>query len=70
MTTGSLCLTEILKSWKSCSSNSDASQTRRLDQRLGRGLAVLREQPRVERPGVDADPDGDAGVLGGLRDLA
>ena len=27
MTTGSLCFTEILKSWKSCSSNSDASQT-------------------------------------------
>src|SRR3954453_23710723 len=27
MTTGSLCLTEILKSWKSCSSNRDASQT-------------------------------------------
>src|SRR5659263_183944 len=27
MITGSLCLTEILKSWKSCSSNSDASQT-------------------------------------------
>src|SRR5919107_955719 len=27
MTTGSLCLTEILKSWKSCSSNSEASQT-------------------------------------------
>ena len=27
MMTGSLCLTEILKSWKSCSSNSDASQT-------------------------------------------
>ncbi len=27
MTTGSLCLTEILKSWKSCSSKSDASQT-------------------------------------------
>ena len=26
MITGSLCLTEILKSWKSCSSNSDASQ--------------------------------------------
>ena len=25
MTTGSLCLTEILKSWKSCSSNSEAS---------------------------------------------
>ena len=27
MTTGSLCLTEILKSWKSCSSKSPASQT-------------------------------------------
>src|SRR4051794_21348589 len=27
MTTGSLCLTEILKSWKPCSSNSDASHT-------------------------------------------
>src|SRR3954465_8264308 len=27
MITGSLCLTEILKSWKPCSSNSDASQT-------------------------------------------
>src|SRR5829696_10240078 len=27
ITTGSLCLTEILKSWKSCSSNSDASHT-------------------------------------------
>src|SRR5690606_33275128 len=27
MTTGSLCLTEILKSWKSCSSKSDASHT-------------------------------------------
>ena len=27
MVTGSLCLTEILKSWKSCSSNSEASHT-------------------------------------------
>src|SRR5659263_15435 len=27
MTTGSLCFTEILKSWKSCSSKSEASQT-------------------------------------------
>src|SRR5688500_1693904 len=27
MMTGSLCLTEILKAWKSCSSNSDASHT-------------------------------------------
>ena len=43
---------------------------RRLDQRLGRGLAVLLQQPLVERAGVDADPDRDAGVLGGLGDLA
>ena len=27
MTTGSLCLTEILMSWKSCSANSDASHS-------------------------------------------
>ena len=38
-----------------------ASHTRRLDERLGRGLAVLLEQPLVERAGVDADPDRDAG---------
>ena len=38
---------------------------RRLDQRLGGGLAVLGQQPLVERAGVDADPDRDAGVLGG-----
>ena len=43
---------------------------RRLDERLGRRLAVLLEQPRVERAGVDTDPDRDAGVLGGGRDLA
>ena len=42
---------------------------RRLDQRLGRGLAVLLEQPLVQRAGVDADADRDAGVAGGLGDL-
>ena len=42
---------------------------RRLDQRLGRGLAVLLEQPLVERAGVDADPDRGAVVLRGRRDL-
>jgi hypothetical protein len=41
----------------------------RLDERLGGGLAVLLEQPLVERAGVDADPDRGAGVLGGLGDL-
>ena len=42
---------------------------RRLDERLGRGLAVLVHDPLVERPGVDADPDRGAAVLRGLRDL-
>ena len=69
MTTGSLCFTEILKSWKSCSSKRPGLPDRRLDQRLGRGLAVLLEQPRVERAGVDADPDRGAAVLGRGRDL-
>jgi hypothetical protein len=43
---------------------------RGLDQRLRGGLAVLRQQALVERPGVDADPDRDAGVAGRLGDLA
>ena len=42
---------------------------RGLDERLGRGLAVLLQQPRVERPGVDADPDRGAVVLGRRGDL-
>ena len=69
MTTGSLCLTEILKSWKSCSSNRLASQTADSTSASGGGLAVLLQQPRVQRAGVDADPDRDAGVLGRLGDL-
>ena len=40
-----------------------------LDERLGRGLAVLLEQPLVEAAGVDADPDRGAVVLGGPGDL-
>jgi hypothetical protein len=43
---------------------------RRLDQRLGGGLAVLLQQARVERAGVDADPDRDLGVHRRLGDLA
>jgi hypothetical protein len=35
---------------------------RRLDQRLRRRLAVLGQQPLVQRAGVDADPQRDAGV--------
>src|SRR6478735_5432837 len=41
----------------------------RLDERLGRRLAVLLHDPLVEAAGVDADADGDAGVLGRLGDL-
>src|SRR6478735_4345776 len=41
----------------------------RLDERLGRRLAVLLHDPLVEAAGVDADADGDTGVLGLARDL-
>ncbi len=41
----------------------------RLDERLGRRLAVLLEQPLVEAAGVDADPDARPGGLGALGDL-
>ncbi|BDH56902.1 hypothetical protein MTP03_18410 [Tsukamurella sp. PLM1] len=40
-----------------------------LDQRLGRGLAVLLHEPLVERTGVDADADRDARGPRRLRDL-
>ena len=43
---------------------------RGLDERLGSGLAVLGEQSLVERTGIDADADRDAGLLGPLGDLA
>jgi hypothetical protein len=42
---------------------------RRLDQRLRGGLAVLGQQPLVQRARVDADPDRDPGVGRGLGDL-
>src|SRR4051812_10577143 len=41
----------------------------RLDERLGRRLAVLLHDSLVEAAGVDADADGDAGVLGRPGDL-
>ena len=41
MMIGSLCLTEILKSWKSCSSNRLGLPDGALDERLGGRLAVL-----------------------------
>ena len=57
MTTGSLCLTEILMSRKSCSSNSEHSHSADSTSASGGGLAVLGQQPLVQRAGVDADPD-------------
>src|SRR5665647_3290589 len=49
MITGSLCLTEILKSWKSCSSNSDASQTADSTSASGVALPNLRMLPGLTR---------------------
>ena len=43
---------------------------RRLHERLGGGLAVLLEESLVEGPGVDADADRGAVVLGSPGDLA
>src|SRR6478672_4264382 len=50
MTTGSLCLTEILKSWKSCSSNSEASQT--ADSTSASGVAL----PYFSSSRLSSDP--------------
>ena len=54
---------------KPCSSNSEHSHSADSTSASGVGLAVLLQQPLVERAGVDADPDRDAGVRRGLRDL-
>ncbi len=69
MITGSLCLTEILISRKSCSSKSDASPQGGLGERLGGRLAVLLQQSGVQRTRVHTDPDRRAVVLRGARDL-
>ena len=50
MTTGSLCLTEILKSWKSCSSKSPASHT--ADSTSASGVAL----PYLSRIRLSSDP--------------
>jgi len=50
MTTGSLCLTEILKSWKPCSSNNEASQT--ADSTSASGVAL----PYLARSRGSSDP--------------
>ena len=69
ITTGSLCLTEILMSRKPCSSNSDASHSADSTSASGVALPYFCQQPRVQRAGVDADPDRGAGVGGRLGDL-
>ena len=50
MTTGSLCLTEILKSWKSCSSKRPASQT--ADSTSASGVAL----PYLSRIRLSSEP--------------
>ena len=50
MMTGSLCLTEILKSWKSCSSNRDASQT--ADSTSASGVAL----PYLSKMRLSSEP--------------
>ncbi len=50
MTTGSLCLTEILKSWKSCSSNRLASQTALSHRASGVALPYFSSSRRSSDP--------------------
>src|SRR3954447_22519185 len=52
MTTGSLCLTEILKSWKSCSSNSEASQTADSTRASGVALPYLASSRGSSEPAL------------------
>src|SRR5215210_2902888 len=52
MTTGSLCFTEILKSWKSCSSNSEASQTADSTSASGVGLPYLASSRGSSEPAL------------------
>ena len=65
MTTGSLCLTEILMSWKSCSANRPASHIADSASASGVALPYLSMHPLVQRAGVDPDPDRGAVVLRG-----
>src|SRR3954464_1466879 len=52
MTTGSLCLTEILKSWKSCSSKSEASHTADSTSASGVALPYLASRRGSSEPAL------------------
>ncbi len=52
MMTGSLCLTEILKSWKPCSSNSEASQTADSTRASGVALPYFFRMPGSSEPAL------------------
>ena len=52
MMTGSLCLTEILKSWKPCSSNSEASQTADSTRASGVALPYFFRMPGSSDPAL------------------
>ena len=70
MTIGSLCLTEILKSWKSCSSKRLASQTALSTSASGVALPYFCSRRGSSEPAFTPMRMRDAGGLRRLRDLA
>ena len=70
MTTGSWCLTEILKSWKSCSSKRLASHTALSTSASGVALPYFCSRRGSRRSGVDADAQAHASVACRARDGA
>ena len=70
MTTGSLCLTEILMSRKSCSSNSEHSHSADSTSASGVALPYLASSRLSSEPALTPIRIGVPCVLGGLGDLA
>ena len=70
MTTGSLCLTEILKSRKPCSSNSEASHSADSTSASGVALPYLASSRLSSDPALTPMRIDTAGVGGGRGDLA
>ena len=69
MTTGSLCLTEILMSRKSCSSNSEHSHSADSTSASGVALPYFASSRLSSEPALTPIRIGRAGVAGGLGDL-
>ena len=70
MTTGSLCLTEILMSRKPCSSNSEASHSADSTSASGVALPYFSSRRLSSEPALTPMRIGMPGVPGGLGDLA